>query len=140
MFLHVNGESRYMKTAPPSLIFHWKFSKFSVVSNLSFWLYSSEQKPRNTGNFWIFENFEFCLSSSQRIYLNLSYKWLRIWIPHKTQRNYFTQTTSPSDVHCFLLKKYLSRWNFFKIFHLSDEFRSMKIASHSLICHWNEVF
>ena len=64
---------------------------------------------------------------------------LRIWIPHKPQKTYFSQTIAPSEVYSFLLKNSLSRWNFLDIFHLNDQFRPMKIAPHSLICHWNEV-
>ena len=64
---------------------------------------------------------------------------LRIWIPRKPQKTYFSQTIPPSDVYCFLLKISLSRLNFFDIFHLNQEFRPMKIAPYSLLCHWNEV-
>ena len=55
--------------------------------------------------------------------------------PHKLKNTYFSQTIAPSDVHYFLLKNSLSRWNFLEIFHLNEEFRPMKIAPHSLICH-----
>ena len=65
---------------------------------------------------------------------------LRISIPGKPQKTYFSQTIAPSEVHCFLLKNYLPRCNFLEIFHLNDQFRPMDIGLYSLICHWNEVF
>ena len=48
-----------------------RFCKFSLFPN---GLYSLERKARNAGNFKIFENFKFCLSSCQRLYLNMTYK------------------------------------------------------------------
>ena len=42
-----------------------RLSKFSVVSDYSNRLYCSEGKPRNVGNYQVFENFEFPFSVSQ---------------------------------------------------------------------------
>ena len=48
-----------------------RFSKYSIVSVFPNWLYSSERKPRNAEKFKIFENFEFYLSNSLRLYLHI---------------------------------------------------------------------
>ena len=46
-----------MKIAPIHLsATEIRFSKFSVLSAFSNWLYSSERKPRNAGNYQFFEN------------------------------------------------------------------------------------
>ena len=47
------------------------------------------------------------------------YVTLRIWIPHKPKKPYFSQTIPPSDIHCFLLKNSLDRCNVLEIFHLN---------------------
>ena len=56
------------------------------------------------------------------------------------QFNQFSSIAMPRDLHCFPLKVFLFRFNFLEIFHQKNQFWIMKIASHSFICHWNEVF
>ena len=65
---------------------------------------------------------------------------LRIWIPDKPRKTYFSQTFVPSDFDCFLLKNSLSGWNLLEVFHVTDPFRPMRLVLHLLICHRNEVF
>ena len=57
----------------------------------------------------------------------------------KTQINQFPQTITLHDFYCFLLNNSLSRRNFMEIFHLNDQFRHIKIATHSFIFHWNKA-
>ena len=67
-----------MKIGPPVINLPLKCGFLNFPSFPSFRFgsiaYSSERKPGNAGNFGIFENFEFCLSSSQTLDPYMTYK------------------------------------------------------------------
>ena len=57
-----------------------KFSKFSVVSVLSNWLYSPEQKPGNTGHFQTLEDWQFLgVSGACLKVFEIPLYWLLFW-------------------------------------------------------------
>ena len=73
---HPDNQFGPMKTVPTQLFATGtRFCKFPVISVFSNWLYSSERKLRNAGNFWTIENFKFSLSGSQRLYLHVPERW-----------------------------------------------------------------
>ena len=45
-----------------------KFSKYSVVSVISNWLYNSERKPGNAGNCQLFEDVDFHFKLSKTLF------------------------------------------------------------------------
>ena len=76
MYKQNTKEETKTKSMRPKIFKTLNMNQFKDLSFGSFWLYSSERKPGKAGNFGIFENFKFYLSSPLRLDLNMKYKWL----------------------------------------------------------------
>ena len=104
-----------------------QFSKFSFFSIFLNWLYSSEQKPGNTGNFEIFEKL-YCLFQVLRDFIYICQKSIFSSLNIKKGLNKLMFPNYWSTWLSLFTTKSLSKCNILEFFQPNYQFRPMKIA------------